>query len=242
MAIGEQEMLEYYKLITENANDLIRVLNDKLEIEYINETAHLEILGYAKEEIIGRVGAIPIPPEDHLEGLRFLRKIFKTGQAMRTGRIQHKNGKWIWVEIKGKAFKDNHGNQKAILISRNISERILTEQRLKLESKKAELYLNLAGVVIVAINEKGIITLINKKGYEVLEYEEGELIGKNWFETCVPTNLKDQVFEVFKKLIKGELEPVEYFENPIITKKAKKRLLHGTMLFYMMMITVLLEP
>jgi len=106
MAIGEQEMLENYRLITENANDLIRVVNDKLEIEYINETAHLEILGYTKEELIGKVGAIPFHPEEHRGTIRFLRTLFKSGQAKRTGKIQHKNGNWIWVEIKGKALRN----------------------------------------------------------------------------------------------------------------------------------------
>ena len=65
MVVNVEEALENYRLITENANDLIRVLNDKLEIEYINESAHLEILGYYKDQIIGKIGAIPIHPEEY---------------------------------------------------------------------------------------------------------------------------------------------------------------------------------
>lgn len=47
------------------------------------------------------------------------------------------------------------------------------------QGDKIKKYLDLAGVVIVALNEEGNISLLNKKGYEILGYKEGELIGKN---------------------------------------------------------------
>ncbi len=233
MELSAEEALHYYKLIAENANDLIRVVDNRFKIEYINEMAHFQILGYHKDELIGKIGRIPIHPEDYSEARRFLYKVFKTGQAMRTGRIQHKNGNWIWVEIKGKAFKDKHGNKKAIMISRELTDRIQIEMKLKRERERAELYLNLVGVILVAINKEGKISLMNKKGYEALEYEEGELIGKNWFETCLPSSLKDQVHEIFKQLISGDVESVEYFENPIITKNGKEKIIawHNTVLY-----------
>ena len=176
MAIGEQEMLENYKLITENANDLIRVLNDKLEIEYINETAHLEILGYAKDELIGKVGAIPFHPEEYLETRHFLRKLFKTGQAMRTGRIQHKNGNWIWIEIKGKAFKDSYGNQKALMISRDVTERKQAEDELKRFKNISDN----ANYGIGMIDLDGILTYVNKYFATIHGYEPDEITGKNF--------------------------------------------------------------
>ena len=98
---------------------------------------------------------------------------------------------------------------------------------------RAELYLDLAGVIIVALNNEGIITLMNKKGYKILEYDEGELIGINWFETCVPTYLREQVYDVFKSLMRGEIEPVEFYENPILTKNKKLKMIawHNTLLY-----------
>jgi len=52
-------------------------------------------------------------------------------------------------------------------------------------------YLDLAGVIIVAINRDGIITLLNKKGYELLAYNEGELMGKNWFQFTFSDELRN---------------------------------------------------
>ena len=104
---------------------------------------------------------------------------------------------------------------------------------LKRTEKNAEKYLNLAGVIIVALNRDGIIFLMNRKGYEVLEYEGDELLGKNWFETCIPSYLKVQVFDVFKSLMGGEIEPVEFYENPVVTKNNVVKIIawHNTLLY-----------
>ena len=63
-----------YRLITENANDLIALINPikssvpKFEFEYINEAAFHKILGYLSEDLIGRrAGEIVHPADlDHL--------------------------------------------------------------------------------------------------------------------------------------------------------------------------------
>lgn len=86
-------------------------------------------------------------------------------------------------------------------------------------------YLDLAGVIIVALNKEGNITLLNKKGYEILGYKEGELNGKNWFETCLPKYRKEEVSRVFKELIRGEFKPVEFHQNPVLTSSGEERII-----------------
>ncbi len=101
------------------------------------------------------------------------------------------------------------------------------------KNKVLRKFLDLAGVTIVALNSEGDINLLNKKGYETLGYEEGELIGKNWFEFCVPRENRKEVKNIFKAIIKGDLEPFEFNENPIITKVGDERILswHNTLLY-----------
>ena len=43
---------EKYRLITENANDIILVLNQKLECEYVNEQILIKLWGYNKDDLI----------------------------------------------------------------------------------------------------------------------------------------------------------------------------------------------
>ena len=43
-------------------------------------------------------------------------------------------------------------------------------------------YLDVALAAILVIDENGKVSLINKKGCEILEYIEQEIIGENWFD------------------------------------------------------------
>ena len=74
------------------------------------------------------------------------------------------------------------------------------------------------------MNKKGDINLLNKKGYETLGYKEGELIGKNWFEVCVPKENRKELKNIFKAIVKGDLESSEFYGNLIITKRGDERI------------------
>ncbi|NVM02077.1 MAG: GAF domain-containing protein [Candidatus Helarchaeota archaeon] len=107
----------------------------------------------------------------------------------------------------------------------DITDRKKIEKELQKEQNKTQKYLGIAGVIIIALNSKGEITLINQKGCQTLGYEEQELIGKNWFDTFLPAQIKEEVKSVFQKLMVGDIEPVKYYENPILIKNGKERII-----------------
>jgi PAS domain S-box-containing protein len=130
-------------------------------------------------------------------------------------------------------LKDDSGNPiGAAAVNRDITERKRAEEALKEERDRAQKYLDIAGVMIVAIDSHGTITLLNKRGCDILGYEEGELVGRNWFDTCLPMPVRAPVKTVFDRLMAGEVEPVEYFENPVVTKQGEERIVawHNTVL------------
>ncbi|MFX0005978.1 MAG: PAS domain S-box protein [Promethearchaeota archaeon] len=136
-----KESEEKYRLISETAYDLIGVLNDKFKYEYINETAFRQILGYSKEDIIGKSALEFTHPNDIANTANALIDGFKQGEGGAELRFKHKNGQWVWIEAKGKTYIDKDGNFKAIVISRDISERKATEKRLiESENKYREAY------------------------------------------------------------------------------------------------------
>ncbi len=93
-------------------------------------------------------------------------------------------------------------------------------------------YFDLAGVMLIAINAEGNVTQINKRGCEILEYEEEEIIGKNWFDHFLPESLKNEVKGVSESILSEKTESIEYFENPVLTKHGEERLIlwHNTLL------------
>jgi PAS domain S-box-containing protein len=98
------------------------------------------------------------------------------------------------------------------------------EQLVRQERDRAQQYLDIAGVVIVALDRAGNITMLNRRGYELLGYLPGELDGKDWTDTCVPSYLRERLKETFYKLIAGEIELVEFYENPVLTRSGEERL------------------
>ncbi|WDP90374.1 MAG: PAS domain S-box protein [Desulfobacter sp.] len=84
-------------------------------------------------------------------------------------------------------------------------------------------YLSAARVVIVAIDDKGLISYINPYGLDILGYSEEELMGKNWFETCLPKADIEDGLKGYHQLMAGTIAPAEYYESRVITKSGEER-------------------
>jgi PAS domain S-box-containing protein len=98
-------------------------------------------------------------------------------------------------------------------------------EELQEEMDRAQRYLDVAGVMLVVIGVDQRVRLINKKGCKILGYDEDEIVGKNWFDNFLPERMRSDVRGVFDMLMAGRIEPVEYFENPILTKDGEERVI-----------------
>ena len=99
------------------------------------------------------------------------------------------------------------------------------EEALRQERDKAQRYLDIAGVIILVVNANQEVAVINKRGCEVLGYDQEEVIGKNWFEKFIPERIRDDVRHVFVQLMAKESEVVQRFENPVLTRHGEERLI-----------------
>ena len=109
--------------------------------------------------------------------------------------------------------------------ARDIAEQKRMEEELRKERDRARKYLDVAGVMLVVIDAEERVELINRKGCKILGYKEEEIIDKNWFDTFIPAENRDEVKAVFKQLMAGEIQNVEYFENPIVRKNGEERII-----------------
>lgn len=104
-------------------------------------------------------------------------------------------------------------------------ERMRLGEKERCEKEKAQEYLDIAGVAIVAMNARGEVTLINRKGCEILGYPEEEVMGRSWFDHFLPERARDEVKRVFFDLLSGDIEPVEHFQNPVLTATGEERMI-----------------
>ena len=58
------------------------------------------------------------------------------------------------------------------------------------------------------------------------------IVNQNWFDNFIPQRIRKNVRNVYKELMDGEIEPVEYYENPVVTKSGKERTIawHSTVI------------
>jgi len=132
------EAEEKYQLIVKNTNDLIAILNDKFEHEFINQNAYLKVLGYTEDEIIGKRPRDLTHPDDIKRVANAIKRGLLKGETKDEFRIKHKDGHFVWLETTGKFFKDKDENVKAIFISRDITERKMMESKLKDQNVELE--------------------------------------------------------------------------------------------------------
>jgi len=130
-----EESEEKYRLLAENINDIIVGINSKFQIEYINEEVHKNILGNIKANLLGKNVLDFIHPDDKVLGLNSLLEGIKDKEGIIEIRVKHRDGHYLWFEVKGKAFLNDKGDLKGILIARDITKRKIADEKLKRSEK-----------------------------------------------------------------------------------------------------------
>ncbi len=131
-----KESEEKHRLISENANDLISILNKEFKLEYLNEEPILKMSGFTKKELIGKSVLDFIHPNDLKQSIKKFGDVLKTGEGVIDVRTRRKDGTYRWFEIRGSSFIDKNGEMKYLLISRDITERKIAEKKLKESEEK----------------------------------------------------------------------------------------------------------
>lgn len=197
-----------------------------------------ELLGYSLEELAGSGEAFRslVHPDDLPQLMRAYDE-YVAGRAAfyeSEHRLRMKDGTWKWVLDRGRALqRDDDGRPIRVSgVIQDISKRKKAEAAFRRESARAQRYLDIAGVMLVALDAGGEITMINKKGCEILGYTEEELLGRNWFEMCIPEKKRHAMRQVLAGILQGDVAVYEYVENPVLTKSGEERLIawHNTAL------------
>ena len=88
---------EIYKLIVENVNDLVAVINQDIIYEFINENVHEKLTGYSSDDLLGKKVLNFVHIEDHKTVLNEFDKSLETGVPFTEIRFKHKEGHFICI-------------------------------------------------------------------------------------------------------------------------------------------------
>ena len=212
--------------MADNAPDIIVRYDRLFRHLFANRRVETD-LGIPREQWIGRTDrelGFPSHLCDAWEAM--MEKVFETGEADEIEfDYPSESGLRHYHSLVVPEYSGEDEIPSLVVISRDITARKRAVVALKAERNRAQSYFDIAGVMLLVLNREGEVTGINRKGCEVLGYAESELIGRDWFETCIPEYRRADVVDSFNKIISGDLEPVEYFENPVVKKDGEERII-----------------
>ncbi|MFZ2300290.1 MAG: EAL domain-containing protein [Gallionella sp.] len=202
------------KMLLRTASDGIHILDLEGNVVQVND-AFCRMLGYTASEMLSMNAA---QWDAQWTAAQIKANIDALGEnaSMLETRHRRRDGSIIDVEI-SVVKVDIGGQQLVYCSSRDVTERKQAEQALMKSRQRAQHYLDTAGVMLISLDAQGRVQMINRKGCEMLGHSEADILGKNWFENYLHEPARKGVKKVFTQIMDGNIAPVEYFENDILT-------------------------
>lgn len=232
---AEKENLLRLNAVIQNAHDGIITFNEEGILESMNPAA-ANLFGCKPEEAIGNSVGMLLEATygrnyDQIKTYlkQDLNAIIGTGREVKGRR---KDGATFPFRLSVSEVQIN--SRKLFTgILHDLTEQKMAEKKMWQEKERAKKYLDVANTMMVALDKIGRVQLFNKKGEEMLGYNESEILGRIWFDLFVPPESKESVKDSFETLMRGERESLEYFESTLITKKGKKIIVawHNSMVY-----------
>ena len=192
-----------------------------LDFIYLNVNRKFEeITGLT--DVVGKKVSEVIPGlrESNPELFEVYGRVAKSGQPERLETYVDDLG--IWFSLAVYSPRREH----FVAVFDNITTRKQAEIELRMERDRNLMYLNTVQTLMVALNAEGSISMINRAGCELLGYKENELLGRNWFTTCLPQpEGMEVIYPMFRKIMGGKLSEDEYYENSVLCRDGTFRLI-----------------
>ena len=212
--------------IVDNIPDMV-VIKDATDLRFVRVNRAAEkLLGYSRQELVGKQDhdLFAKPQADLFT--RMDREVRASGSEVEYAaeRIDTRYQGRRVLRTRKVPIPDEEGRPVYLLgISQDVTAQRNVEDQVRIEKARAERYLQISRTMIVGLDRDGRVALINQRGCELLGYTEGEILGRNWFQTVVPDKVRDRVLQLFRRIMAGELPALSHFENEIMTRQGDVR-------------------
>ncbi len=196
---------ERYRRLFESSQDGMLIIDAETGIIKDANSYLQDILGYTKEEVIGK----ELWDLGIFETLVENKKRFE--ELVDEGYIHHeeltlktKEGKQVPVEFVSNTYEAG-GKEVVQFNIREISEKKEAEEELRETEERFKKLFNASPDATFLLNENGVFQEVNQAVIDLLGYKKEEIIGKNMLEVpFLPSEEKEKIAEKFKKRLQGE--------------------------------------
>ncbi|HOC53073.1 MAG TPA: PAS domain S-box protein [Caldisericia bacterium] len=204
------------------------ILLDNQRTVFFANNKFLEILELKKHEVLGK-NIEEIFNENDFNIDRYqLDKFFKGEFDELDIEIPYikKDGDKIYLKINFYNFKDKQMDVNYIFLTLfDITKEKILNHSIKKEKEFLKKILDNLHSIVVLEDLNGNVLMINKKGCEILGYNEDEIVGKNWIEQFTPDYYKEELKKLYFELKNGEIDKYKFHENPVKTKNGEERMI-----------------
>jgi PAS domain S-box-containing protein len=200
-----------YKLITENARDVIWTMDLSGNFTYISPSVE-KLRGYTVAEIMRQTMEEIVSPD----GLASVKKMLHEHFLSIHNKEPHvhipqeveqpcKNGGSVWTEVVSSDLHDENGNIIGIIgVSRNISERKKMQDELRESEHRFWDMFNNAPFGYHELDKEGRIVQINQTELDMLQYKREEMLGSYaWNYLSDPESSQERILGK----LRGQLPP-----------------------------------
>ena len=93
-------------------------------------------------------------------------------------------------------FHDNYSRALEVQVAAR-TDALLVEQ------DRAQQYLDTAAVMLLALDPAANVTMLNRQGSVIVGWNSAEIVGRNWFDVCVPESIREASRLSFAELLSG---------------------------------------
>jgi PAS domain S-box-containing protein len=134
-----------------------------------------------------------------------------------------KDGSEIWIYDKATRFINSEGeNLFSIGTLKRFTESDSLIEKFRYSHENMESVFNLANLLLIVIDEEQKIRIINQKACETLEFDKGDIIGKN-FTDFIPEETAGNESDIFEKTFREIILPMHGNEIAMLTASGEMR-------------------
>ncbi len=205
--------------------DAVILIDHRGIMQAFNRSAE-RLFGYSAAETLGSNVSMLMTERDRDQHDAYLARYLRTGVAHIIGvgrevQARRKDGSVFSAFLSVGRIGSDPPRFVGFLQDMTLRQQALAA--LERERERANRYLEAAQTMLVGLDSDLRVTMVNRKGCEVLGRQESALLGANWTETVVPADWRAALTNELEALVQQRPHQPRHFECPVLTRQGATR-------------------